>query len=134
MDAAACRESRLVEAYLGPDRDDDLRDALADHVDWAHLAGEGGWAYVNAPYTPVATLRAFLAKAVATADAGTPVIGLLPASVCSRWWADFVTATPNTIVEYLPGRLQYDGPHARGGSAPWGAALAFWGTPAGFIP
>jgi len=80
--------------------------------------------YLNCPYRPV--LLRFLAKAVETVEAGTQVVGLIPASTDTRWWQEFVT-TPQAEVEFLVGRLRFGGPHATGGPATFGSALVRWG-------
>lgn len=115
LDAAACEANRIVPEYLGPDRPHQgRRDALA--ASWGAYAGDGV-VYLNPPYRPV-LLRRFLAKAVETSAAGTPVIGLIPASTDTLWWQEFVTG-PQAEVEFLVGRLRFDGPNSSGGPAPF---------------
>lgn len=126
LDVAALRESALVPSYLGPDHEDPARrDALAGDVDWAELAGPGR-CFMNPPFD-VPRLSRFLAKAVTTSsEGGVDVIGLVPASPCTRWWNRWITDV-GAAVEFLPGRLAFRGPHFReGGVAPWGAALVEW--------
>jgi hypothetical protein len=125
LDAAAEVDSAIVPSYLGPDHvDPERRDALA-YEDWASLAA-GGVTYLNAPYLPIALLRGFLQRAVATAAAGTTVVALLPASTGAAWWWDFIIE-PGATVEFLRGRLAFEGPHARpGGTAPWSSAIVEW--------
>jgi hypothetical protein len=122
LDAAASAASAIVPEYLGPDHVDPLRrDALA--VSWADLASDGT-VYVNPPYSST-LLRRFLERSVSTAAAGVPVVGLVPASTSSLWWAKFITA-PGAVVEFITGRLRFGGPHATGGPAPFGSALVYW--------
>lgn len=131
LDAAATLDSALVPNYLGPDHDDpNRRDALA-WDDWSGLAPKGSTVFVNPPYTPTGVLSAFLSKAVATADAGRPVVSLLPASTGAAWWWKHV-ADAGASVEFLRGRLAFGGPHAgqgRGSVAPWASALVEWLPP-----
>jgi len=126
LDAAACVDSRLVPNYLGPDHPDPARrDALAFN-NWAQLAG-GGVVWLNCPYSPAKLLSEFLERAVATARAGTPVVGLLPASTGAAWWWTHIVE-PAADIEFLRGRLSFDGPHAATstGTAPWACALVTW--------
>lgn len=125
LDAAACSVSALVPSYLGPDHPDPARkDALA-FDDWAELAGDGV-VYLNPPYLPAVLLGRFLARAAATGRAGSPVVGLVPASTGTRWWWEHVVET-GAAVEFLRGRLAFTGPHATPGQcAPWSSALVVW--------
>lgn len=125
LDAAACSRSRLVENYLGLDHPEPTRrDALA-FDDWAGHAG-GGVVWLNPPYVPAATLSAFLARAVATAQSGVTVVGLVPASTGAGWWWTHVVEV-GACVEFLRGRLAFTGPHAdKGTPAPWACALVTW--------
>lgn len=126
LDAAACADSTLVAGnWLGPTHDDpDLRDALA-FDDWAALTPAGTAVWVNPPYTPVATLRAFLDRAVATAAAGRDVWALVPAATGSAWFQDLVVGAGG-VPEFLRGRLAFTGPHSTGGQAPWPSAIVVY--------
>ena len=126
LDAAACPTSTLVpDNWLGPEHlDENRRDALTSPL-WASLTPVGSTVWLNPPYKPVNVLRAFLARAVETADAGTPVLALLPASTSSQWWHELVVEQ-GASVEFLRGRLAYGGPHATGGVAPWPSALVHY--------
>ena len=124
LDAAAEAANHLADKWLGPDHPDPhRRDALAfDH--WAHLA-EGGTVWLNPPYVPMHTLAAFTTVAAATARNGTTVVGLLPSFTDAKWWwANIVDA--DATVEFLPRRLRFTGPHAKGYNAPWPCALIIW--------
>lgn len=125
LDAAASSVSALVPDYLGPDhRDPQRRDALAfDH--WADLS-RNGTVWLNPPYLPSQLLSSFLGRAVATAAAGSSVLALLPASTGAGWWWRHVVEGGGEV-EFLRGRLSFDGPHASaGGPAPWASALVLW--------
>lgn len=116
----------MCERYLGPDHPlPEYRQALA-FDSWHQFVEPGQVAYMNPPYTPTGTLNAFLERAVATAAAGVPVVGLVPASVGTRWWNRWVAGQASTI-EILEGRLRFAGPHSSGGAAPWASALVVWG-------
>lgn len=128
LDVAASRDNRLVENYLGLDHEDpSRRDALAwDH--WAELIPEDHFAYANPPYTPKPVLSGFLSRAAATAAAGRGVVALVPASTGTTWWWENIIEAGATV-EFLRGRLAFEGPHANAGTgsvAPWGCALVQW--------
>jgi hypothetical protein len=124
LDAAACNESALVDNWLGPTHaDPPRRDART--VVWADLVEPGQLVYCNAPYYPSTLLGQFLERCVDTARRGVGVIGLIPASPCTGWWIRWV-AEAGAEVQFLPGRLAYDGPFSSGGVAPFGAALVHW--------
>lgn len=124
LDAAACNESALVDQWLGPTHPDEhRRDALT--VVWADLVEPGPVVYCNPPYYPSTLLGRFLARCVDTAGRGVAVTALIPASPCTAWWMRWI-AGGGAEVEFLPGRLAYDGPFASGSVAPFGAALVHW--------
>ena len=125
LDAAACPESTVVPGnWLGPKHPDRARrDALA-WSEWSALTPPGEAVWLNPPYA-TSLLRRFLERAVATRDAGTPVVALIPASTGTEWWHDLVI-DPGAEVRFLRGRLSFDGPHSTGATAPWPSALAFY--------
>ncbi len=124
LDAAACHESALVDRWLGPTSPvEEWRDART--VIWADLVQPGQTVYCNPPYFPSSLLGQFLEHCVDTAARGIGVTGLIPASPCTGWWIRWVTDV-GAEVEFLPGRLAYDGPFSSGGVAPFGAALVHW--------
>jgi hypothetical protein len=117
-----------VPSYLGLDHPDEARrDALA-HPHWAALAGDDGAVWLNPPYTPATLLSTFLERAAATAAAGVPVIGLVPASTGAVWWWQHVVGA-GAQVEFLRGRVSFVGPHSTGTPAPWASALTTWVPP-----
>ncbi|MQA35300.1 DNA N-6-adenine-methyltransferase [Modestobacter roseus] len=124
LDAAACAESALVDTWLGPTNPVHER-TDARLVVWADLVEPGQVVYCNPPYYPTSLLVQFLKLCAETASHGTGVIGLLPASPCAGWWVRWV-ADAGAQVEFLPGRLRYEGPFSSGGVAPFGAALVHW--------
>lgn len=134
LDAAATSQSTLAPTYLGLDHvDPGRRNALA-FANWHDLAQSagGGVVWLNPPYLPSATLGAFLARAVSTAQAGTAVAGLVPASTGTRWWWTHIVDA-GARVEFLRGRLSFTGPHAASdarSTAPWACALVEWSVEA----
>lgn len=125
LDAAADQDSHLVPNYIGLDHPEPgQRDALA-FDDWTELAA-GGTVWLNPPYQPSNYLSQFLERAVTTAHRGTTVVGLLPASTGTRFWWDHVIGG-GAEIEFLRGRLTFQGPHADAGTpAPWASALVTW--------
>lgn len=124
LDAAACAESALVDNWLGPTHPDPAR-RDARTVVWADLVEGEQVVYCNAPYYPASLLGQFLERCVDTARRGVGATGLIPASPCTGWWVRWVTDA-GAEVEFLRGRLSYDGPFSSGGVAPFGAALVHW--------
>lgn len=129
LDAAACPDSTLVPSnWMGPKHPDrSRRDALTyDH--WLDLVPSRdrtrrAAVHLNPPFYPPATLRAFLQRAAATRDTGLTVVTLIPASVGTEWWHDYVIDA-DADVEVLRGRLRFGGPHSENaGPAPWACAL-----------
>ncbi|MGY1884844.1 DNA N-6-adenine-methyltransferase [Blastococcus sp. SYSU DS0753] len=125
LDACACPRSALVEQWIGPEHPGDLRNALDPDLRWSDLAGPGGVVYCCPPFTPPATLSAFLARCVETARGGTTVVSLIPAAVTTVWWKTYVS-DPGARVRPIVGRVKFDGPHATGGAPRWGVALVEW--------
>lgn len=125
LDGAACPDSTLAAEWLGPRHSDpSRRDALA-FQHWADLSPRRGWVWLNPPYNPVAVMRRFLESARTTAQRGTPVLALVPASVGTRWWREAVEATAQAYW-VLDGRVTYTGPHSVGYPAPWPSALVVY--------
>lgn len=122
LDAAACATSALVpDNWLGPTHPEVARrDALA-FAHWADLSPDGSTVWLNPPYAPPLLTR-FLTTAAATAQAGRPVLALVPASTGTNWWHACVVEA-GAQVEFLRGRLVFGGPHSTGGPAPWPSAL-----------
>lgn len=67
-------------------RDDRGDNALADDARW-HAMAAGGWAWCNPPY---ARLDLWTAKAAQYAPLGLSLAMLVPASVGSLWWKQYV--------------------------------------------
>lgn len=92
---------------------------------WADLVEDGQVVYCNPPYYPTTLLGQFLERCVDTSVRGVAVTALIPASPCAGWWIRWVDGGGGEV-DFLPGRLAYDGPFASGGVAPFGAALVHW--------
>ena len=64
-----------------------------------------GRVWMNPPYGR--DIKKWIAKAVASADAGATVVCLIPARTDTSWWHDFVL--PRGKIEFLRGRLKFGG-------------------------
>lgn len=117
LDAAASIDNHLCDRYY-TEADDGLRQ------DWAGDAG-GGAVYVNPPF---ATAGAWIAKAAATAAAGTRVVMVLPVRTGTAAWHASIFGNPRAEIRFLLGRLNYDGD---GGGAPFDSAIVIFHPPAG---
>ena len=117
LDAAACSTSRLVSEYLGLNHPDPASRYALAFSDWHAVAlaasecPRTGVEWLNRPYLPSKTLGQFLARAVATAQAGTDVVVLVASATGTRWWWYHVV-DPDAQVEFSRGRLALDCPHS----------------------
>ena len=124
LDAAAEAANHLADEWLGPDHPNPHRRDALTYPHWADLADEGT-VWLNPPYVPMHTLAAFTGVAAATARQGVTVVGLLPSFTDAKWWwANIVDE--GATVDFLPQRLRFTGPHAKGYNAPWPCALIIW--------
>jgi phage N-6-adenine-methyltransferase len=73
--------------------------ALSADVSWYNGPG---WAWCNPPYANIAP---WVEKAAKEADRGTQIIMLVPASVGSNWWSDWVL--PYAYITHLNGRIKF---------------------------
>jgi hypothetical protein len=122
LDAAACADSALVPAWLGPTHPEvGRRDAVA-LPSWAHLVEAGASCFLNPPYGPPPLIEAFLHTSAATAADGVTVLALIPAATSTHWW-DRGVVQHGASVEYLTGRLRFGGPHSDGNPATFASAL-----------
>jgi len=100
LDPCALAASAKCSNWFGPDHPDvTKRDGLV--LDWADHA-DGGVVFMNPPYGR--TIGVWVAKAAATAAAGTTVVCLLPARTDTRWFHDYCMGHE---VEFLRGRLKF---------------------------
>lgn len=103
LDAAATRDNRKVQMYLGPDHDNTrFRDALAI----PYWPAEGGAIWLNPPYSMVGR---FVEKAVIEATKGQTVVMLLPARTDTRWFHQYLYNRPGVEIRFLKGRLKFKG-------------------------
>ena len=94
----------------------------------------GGWCWLNPPY---ANIRPWVQKAWEESRTGVQIVMLIPASVGSNWWMEWVTN--KAYITFLNGRITFVGhttvypkdcalllyaPFLEGGSCTWG-----WRTP-----
>ena len=78
-------------------------DALAPEQSW----GRNGWSWLNPPY---ADIEPWVRKALDESEKGAHIAMLVPASVGSNWWYNWVE--PYAYINYLNGRLTFVGEKA----------------------
>lgn len=96
-DLAASPENTKCQRYL-TETDDSLTQ------DWLGLLGPDSWGYLNPPYR---NLRPWFEKCRQEANRGAHVAVLVPASVGSGWFREFVQGRAE--VRFLNPRLQFVG-------------------------
>ena len=116
LDVAASADNAVSAIYY-----DEAHDALKDEHSW----DVDGWSWLNPPYS---NLEPWTRKACFEAANGAKIAILLPASVGSNWWRNWVNG--KAVVLFLNGRLTFVGE-----KAPYpkdSALLLYWGgvTPA----
>ncbi len=105
IDLAASAENAVCVNYY-----DEGMDSLAEHNSWKVTTG--GWAFCNPPY---ANIRPWVKKAYEQSLEGAQIAMLVPASVGSLWWLQFVQPH-GAYVLYLNGRITFvgaDGPYPK---------------------
>lgn len=102
-DAAATRDTALVENYRGPDHIyPEYRNGLV--FDWGVVT------FCNPPYSKC---RQFIAKAAEEAKKGCTVVCLVPSRTDTMWWHTYVwdrttnTPRPGVEVRFIQGRLKF---------------------------
>ncbi len=101
VDLAATPENKQGLLWFGPESDY-YTDSLSDDCDWAVCAP---WSWLNPPY---GNINPWVRKAWATTSTSDAKIAMLvPASVGSNWWRDWVHNKAHIIL--LNGRLSFDG-------------------------
>ena len=73
------------------------------------------WIYINPPFD-MASVFEFVIHAARWADAGWPIVMLLPNKLCSRGYVTQVNNRLDHII-YLGGRINFEGPYACKGGA-----------------
>jgi phage N-6-adenine-methyltransferase len=97
----AIQANAKCERYFSPQLD-----GLAQEWD--------GVCFMNPPYGR--TVGAWMAKALASAQAGATVVALVPARTDTAWWHDYATQAE---IRYLRGRVRFGG----GDPAPFPSAV-----------
>jgi hypothetical protein len=92
----ACREDNMVASFGVTHEMDSFT------ADWHHLVAEDEWAWLNPPYDDIAP---WAEKCVEESLCGAHIAFLVPASVGSNWWRDFVHDKAD--VRFLNGRIQF---------------------------
>lgn len=102
MDLAATDFNKRAKRYISPEID-----SLAQ--DWRKIGREigGGWFWLNPPYDRIAP---WMKKTAETwphfpLEAANPTAVLIPASVGSNWWRDYVHEKCQVL--FLNGRIQF---------------------------
>ena len=122
LDAAATADNALLANFLTPEID-----ALS--VEWGDY---GGFPFVNPPYgrTNRRWIRHMLRQAMPWQRRPVPVVALMPASVGSRWWSDYVLWANEIVI--LTGRVKFGGADV---GAPFDSAVVVWRPPGlGLVP
>lgn len=117
LDAAANEENHLCASWFGPGSDL-AEDALANG--WKIDNANPSRVWLNPPYSRNAE---FVKKAREEADAGNAtVVMLLPARTDTRWFHEYIWdqygggPRPRTSVEFLRGRVKFEGVPTRSGN------------------
>lgn len=97
VDVAASKENAVCDNFY-TEEDDGLSQS------WGYRETQGGWAWCNPPYSDITP---WVATAVEEARRGANIAMLLPASVGSNWWRDYVQHQAYKV--YLNGRLTFVG-------------------------
>ena len=88
-------------SVAGPNYYSEENSALDEKNSW-NIGG--GWAWCNPPY---GTIKPWVQKALEESKKGARIAMLVPASVGSNWWRDYVDAMANVL--FLNGRLTFKG-------------------------
>lgn len=118
LDLAADVTNKKAPEWLAEDDD-----ALAGYWDWAKMLYDGEWAWLNPPYTNIAD---WVAKCDKAQVDGARIALLVPASVGSNWFRDYVHEV--AMVLALNGRISFDGKNPY----PKDLLLCLYGLPPGF--
>lgn len=90
-DLAADEQNAVCNQFI-----DEEQDSLV--MDWPQT--DGGWCWLNPPYSDI---EPWVAKAKNASHNGTQTVMLVPASVGSNWWREYVE--PWAYQSFLNGRL-----------------------------
>ncbi len=103
VDLAALKENSVALVYIGP-----KKNSLTQP--WASLflglnrgkRNSQGWCWLNPPYDKI---RPWVKKCLEEAEKGARIALLVPASVGSNWWRDYVH--DKARVYFVSGRLRF---------------------------
>lgn len=99
VDLAASKENAVCDFYYSEE------DSAFDESNYWHWReSEGQWAWCNPPF---ADISPWVEKAAHEAKHGANIVMLIPASVGSNWWRDWVE--PYAYQVFLNGRLTFGG-------------------------
>lgn len=99
IDFAADRQNAKAPQHL-----DERMDALSfSPEEWADLC-DGGWGWLNPPYTNIGS---WAEHCLAAMNSGAKIAFLVPASVGSNWFRDYIHEQPGVKVLFLNGRLSF---------------------------
>ena len=118
IDLAANKSNHKADVWLGPGGVEP--DSLA--VDWARWDGT---LWLNPPYR---NITAWAAKCAKTSTLARTIVMLIPASVGTNWWADYVHE--KAMVHFLRPRVIFKG-HTQ--PYPKDLAIVAYGPPAGYL-
>jgi phage N-6-adenine-methyltransferase len=97
VDLAASAKNAVAKPYY-----DEAINSLDPHLSWNPKPKE--WAWLNPPYGKIAP---WAQKAAQQSEWGAHIVMLVPASVGSKWWLEYVQ--PFAYVSFLYGRLTFVG-------------------------
>lgn len=92
-------------------------------VDWNNLGQRDCWLWLNPPFADIAP---WARKCAEESDKGARIVFLVPASVGSNWYAQYVHG--KSLVLFIRPRLSFDGNNPY----PKDCILAIYGMAAGF--
>lgn len=134
IDLAASAEDTICDHWLGPGSITN-EDALAfDH--WADFIPEYGYGFLNPPYSRKLkmSIEPWVDRAFLTAERGRGVVAVLPASIQTAWWQEFVWQEADEI-RFFPYRISFDPPPGveESGNANVNTAIVIWRPPRPFV-
>lgn len=97
IDLAADKRNRKADLFI-----DEAEDSLS--VDWHKYLSARQWAWLNPPFADIAP---WVRKCAEELVCGANIAVLVPASVCTNWWRDYVHDIAD--VRFPTGRLTFEG-------------------------
>lgn len=126
VDLACCDDNAVAPLGITKEMDSLL-------VPWADLSGDGEWCWLNPPFDHIAPwAKKCSLESDPYGDHGAWIAMLVPASVGSNWWRDFVHQ--HAHVHFLNGRITFlfaDGT-PQNGPYPKDLALCLYGDEPGY--